>query len=613
MKRVVCLLLILALLLGLPGCGAPRGDDDSSPTVSRRRSSAPKEEEPAPKRTEPTPEAVLTEAPPEPLPTPAPAEALPEPAPADPEPEDSPQPVSAWHERAAVDPSSLPDDLLGFLARFAWVGRTDLQAFFGTDINCVLPLMNWGFELISAYDSYPGPACEWAESDALGRYDGCYVYDADKTEHILQTVYQVDAETVEEIREAGLSGYANFTYFDSKYYVSPLGTDGGFVCFPCYVEDDGVKLYIYYAVYYGDSMFYPAGLCYAEVSRADFDGQSVWSLDYWSRTLPVIGMPEYRDGAAALGDWVLADDGLSSLRMKQHSEGRYSFYAGFFRLIGFDAEAQLITDDGVAMFSASDGSGFQGWMQISEDELVLHIFACPEPDGYLPDDGRFNGRAVRFIRPAVSEPIAPDSFWISPDELEAEIERIRDYYYHPTSASDEKIVLSNGADGWNYSREYYLHDGKLVFAFIFNGAEEHRLYFKDGHLIRYIDEHKTTHDFGALEPFAEWERRALTEAAGLKFGGVTSPSDWLGTWYAYNGEWINVLGADETGIQFVYHHNSELYPIDTYYALPFLGPDHSSVAEDEHLLSYVGWRYCFYLEDGHIRVTSRYPDNDFYR
>ncbi|MCI6061688.1 MAG: hypothetical protein MR729_11140 [Dorea sp.] len=96
-------------------------------------------------------------------------------------------------------------------------------------------------------------------------------------------------------------------------------------------------------------------------------------------------------------------------------------------------------------------------------------------------------------------------------DVEAEVEQIRSWYYSPTE-SDEKFVLNNGTDGWNYSREYYFHDGVLYFAFVFNGTEEHRLYFKDGVMIRYIDENKNVYDYGNTSQFYDWESRVLQES-----------------------------------------------------------------------------------------------------
>lgn len=77
---------------------------------------------------------------------------------------------------------------------------------------------------------------------------------------------------------------------------------------------------------------------------------------------------------------------------------------------------------------------------------------------------------------------------------------------------DKKFVLSNGTDGWNYSRQYYFHDGDLYFAFVFNGTEEHRLYFKDGVLIRYIDENKNVYEYGNTDAFADLEEQVKDEA-----------------------------------------------------------------------------------------------------
>ena len=96
-------------------------------------------------------------------------------------------------------------------------------------------------------------------------------------------------------------------------------------------------------------------------------------------------------------------------------------------------------------------------------------------------------------------------------DVEAEVEQIRSWYYSPTD-SEEKFVLSKGTDGWNYSREYYFHEGVLYFAFVFNGTEEHRLYFKDGIMIRYIDENKNIYDYGNTSDFYDWESKVLSES-----------------------------------------------------------------------------------------------------
>lgn len=52
----------------------------------------------------------------------------------------------------------------------------------------------------------------------------------------------------------------------------------------------------------------------------------------------------------------------------------------------------------------------------------------------------------------------------------------------------------------------------MYFAFVFNGTEEHRLYFKDGVMIRYIDENKNIYDYGNTSDFYDWESKVLSES-----------------------------------------------------------------------------------------------------
>ena len=115
-------------------------------------------------------------------------------------------------------------------------------------------------------------------------------------------------------------------------------------------------------------------------------------------------------------------------------------------------------------------------------------------------------------------------------DVESEVAQIRvDYYatqddpgaektvdgitYYTKNGETTKIVCPNGTSGWGYSREYFFKNGKLYFAFIFDGTIEHRLYFADDTLIRYIDENSVTYDYGDIQcPF---EQKALTEAYQL--------------------------------------------------------------------------------------------------
>lgn len=575
MKRVFSLLLALVMLLSLAACGSKPEEDEEEAPVERhvsQRSEEKKTEEKAPAEPAAT----------EPLRT----------------------------ERSPVDLSEIPDEALRLLGRFGWYARSDAPTFSAGEEDA-LRLMSCGAELIVGFDAYPGPKSVYLpQSDPRGRWQFCESFDAEKFDAILKTVYHFSDGAILAIRENGENESAGYYYLDGQYYVAQMGVGGGTVCRPIYAESDGVDLYLYYAAYNGDVMFYPAGVQYAVLSEETLDGEPVWTLKSWSRDLPAIGTPAADESAAVrMGDWVLEEDGLSSMRLSDYDGGKFTFYAGFFRLIGFDAEAQFIKGEELAVFSCSDGSEFQGWMEFADDAVTLHVMPAPTNYGKTSFDGYFDDRSFRFVRGS-AVPV-DEVFTISQEELEQEIERIRAVYYTP-GVDDSKKVLSNGTDGWDYSREYYYHKGQLVFAFIYNGTEEHRLYFKDRHMIRYIDENHTVFDYGALEPYSYWEKHALEEAECIFETDAVDPSAWLGTWVSDNGEWIKVTAADESGISFIFHHSTELSAVDTEYTLPWMSADRRSVAEDESLILSGGWRYAFYLEDGYICVTSRYPDKLFY-
>lgn len=588
MKKAICLLLALLLLLTLTACGASgrrEADEDDRPAerhTSRRSDASAHREESAAE--------------------PAPAETETPPAPTE-------KPV---RPREAVDVKTLPVEIYPLLERFGWFGRSDAQSFTGSEEDAVR-LMRYGFELIVGYDAYPGPDSVFrAEPDPLGRWDSCEVYDAEKAEGILRTVYHFSDGAIRAIRESGEEENAGYYYLDGCYFISPMGVGGGSLVCPLYAESNGVDLYLYYAVYNGDVFYYNGGLQYAVLSEAELDGESCWTLESWSRELPVIDPPAADAGSAIGGDWILEADGLSSLQISDYDSGAFQLYLGFYRLFGMEAEAKLIKGGEIALFCATDGTGYMGRIDVGADALTLILYDSPSLLGYEGFDERFNGLSYRFVRQSAAAAPAEESFRITPEELEQEIERIRAVYYTP-SDGDAHLTIPNGTDNWNYSREYYFHNDQLVFAFIYNNLEEHRLYFKDGHMIRYIDENHQVYDFGALDPFESWARRALEEAALSYIPLSVEPSAWLGTWYGENGEWIRVDAADENGLRFTYHHNTEQSMMDTEYELPFLSAAKNYVAEDESLIANGGWRYCFYLVDDHIVVTSRYPDRLFYK
>ena len=78
-----------------------------------------------------------------------------------------------------------------------------------------------------------------------------------------------------------------------------------------------------------------------------------------------------------------------------------------------------------------------------------------------------------------------------------------------------RLDVAKGFDDWNYTRRYYFRNDSLYFAFVFNGSEEHRFYFKEDQLIRYIDDNKNAYDYGDTDRFAEWSAPVLNEAYQL--------------------------------------------------------------------------------------------------
>ena len=227
-------------------------------------------------------------------------------------------------------------------------------------------------------------------------------------------------------------------------------------------------------------------------------------------------------------------------------------------------------------------------------------------------------------KPAATE----NEFSITKDELEKEIESIRSSYYSPT-AEDSKIELGSGQNGWNYSRDYRFHNGKLIFAFIFDGTEEHRLYFKDDHMIRYIDENGDTYDYPDTKQFSEWEQKALTEAysAPEEKKNDSAPAEekknktdtekengWVGIWTSSDGERLEIKRESEVGIELVFHKLSEAGNwMDVDYAMEFDSSDKKTVSEVGGPSDHGGWEYTFILGDGVITVKSRYPDKQFYK
>lgn len=135
-----------------------------------------------------------------------------------------------------------------------------------------------------------------------------------------------------------------------------------------------------------------------------------------------------------------------------------------------------------------------------------------------------------------NEAILLEDIGFTSDDVEPEVETIRELYYKTQEEQDRltqedvngivyytyneqivKIEIKSGYDNSLYSRLYYYFDDQLYFAFVFNGTEEHRFYYKNEELIRYIDSSKIVYDYGTenFQNIIEMDDVILEEAKRL--------------------------------------------------------------------------------------------------
>ena len=108
------------------------------------------------------------------------------------------------------------------------------------------------------------------------------------------------------------------------------------------------------------------------------------------------------------------------------------------------------------------------------------------------------------------------SFLGESGNIEESIEQIRTWYYDTQDRLDSmlydsygtnlycyfdgpcpaKVVAKSGYNDWNVTREYYYHDQKLYFVFVYGDSGEYRFYVKDGVCIRSISPDGSTVDHG---------------------------------------------------------------------------------------------------------------------
>ena len=86
------------------------------------------------------------------------------------------------------------------------------------------------------------------------------------------------------------------------------------------------------------------------------------------------------------------------------------------------------------------------------------------------------------------------------------------YWYDGGTLCKKELV--QGSNGYNMSRQYYYDadTGEMVFAFVFKNTQEHRLYFEDGKLVRYIGDDGKIIDNPTSEKCLEMASYVLYEA-----------------------------------------------------------------------------------------------------
>lgn len=247
---------------------------------------------------------------------------------------------------------------------------------------------------------------------------------------------------------------------------------------------------------------------------------------------------------------------------------------------------------------------------------VILLAGCAQSD-----NGKQTPTAAESIAPTTEPTLVQETeateepaFSITQEEIEAEIEAIRTYYYTPGDA-DTKKVIEKGTNDWGYARDYRYHDGKLIFAFVFDGTEEHRLYFKDDHMIRYIDENGTVYDYPDSEAYHEWAEKVLAEAYPAPDAETEqTDSSWIGTWKASSGESLEITSQTDQGLKLIFHKLSEQgNMMDVNYEMEFDNDDKTIASEIGGPEDHGNWEYTFVLGDGVITVKSRYPDQLYYK
>ncbi len=90
-----------------------------------------------------------------------------------------------------------------------------------------------------------------------------------------------------------------------------------------------------------------------------------------------------------------------------------------------------------------------------------------------------------------------------------------DFSCYAIHGTPVKVIVKKGYNGWDYNREYY--GTSIFYVHTYNVGEDHKFYFSDLRLMRYLDENGIVHDYGeenwadivSLSERAEKEQKEL--------------------------------------------------------------------------------------------------------
>lgn len=143
-----------------------------------------------------------------------------------------------------------------------------------------------------------------------------------------------------------------------------------------------------------------------------------------------------------------------------------------------------------------------------------------------------NKEEIEIVKEENAEPEDNEPNIAEPIDIESEINEIRNMYdlfqnnkenYQPLEVNDKVtayldsnenvvfLIVQRGYDNIDFERWYLINHGELVFSFVYNGLNEHRLYFKKGVLFRYIDQDIIYDNVAGIED-CEWKNTCRNES-----------------------------------------------------------------------------------------------------